>query len=221
MNQRNKPISVIIADDHELFRDGFCSLFAEQDPVKVVAEAANGQQLVELTAQLLPDVVITDIQMPVMDGVQATRSITKQYPQVSIIALSSFDNDRLIIDMHEAGAIGYLLKNARKKEILEAISSAARHHPAYCSNINSKLARLIATSVFDPADPSVGISLSDREKEIIRLICMEWSNKQMAEKFNLSTRTIEGYRERILEKTKTNNTVGLVVYAIKNRIFEP
>lgn len=221
MSLSQTPIKIILADDHEIFRDGFNSILMNQSVIQLVAEASNGRQLLEHTRKFLPDVVLTDIQMPVMDGIEATKEIVKQFPQVGIIALSTFNNDRLIIDMLQAGALGYLLKNASKKEIFEAISTVARHRPYYCSNTNLKLARLIATSTFDPSNPAAGMILTQREIEIIRLICQEYSNKDIASRFNLSTRTIEGYRERILEKTNTNNTVGLVIYAIKNHIFEP
>jgi DNA-binding NarL/FixJ family response regulator len=148
------PLRIILADDHEIFRDGFQSLLQNQSHITLMAEAADGQQLVRLTEKHLPDVILTDIQMPVMDGLQATRIIAAKYPQVGIIALTMFSNDNMIIEMLEAGALGYLLKNAHKSEIVEAINTVAMHKPFYCNTTEIKMARLIANSRFNPNDPS-------------------------------------------------------------------
>jgi len=215
------PVKIILADDHEIFRDGFHSLLKNQTGIVLLAEAANGQQLVTLTAKHLPDVVLTDIKMPVMDGIEATRIITEKYPQVGIIALSMFNDDKLIIDMLEAGAKGYLIKNAHKTEIIDAINTVAQHNQYYCSATGIKLTQLIANSRFNPNDPNSKMIFSDKEKEVICLICQEFSNKEISLALHLSIRTIEGYRERILQKTNSRNTAGIVVYAIRNNIFIP
>ena len=115
------PIRIILADDHEIFRDGFKAMLKKQPSVELIGEASDGEELVEVTRQLNPDVVVTDIKMPRMDGLQATRILSKEFPQIGIIALSMIDEENLIIDMMEAGAKGYLLKNAHKNEIIEAI----------------------------------------------------------------------------------------------------
>lgn len=221
MNKPYTPIKVILADDHEIFRDGFAGLLKNQAEFILVGEASNGQQLVDLTKKMLPDVILTDIQMPVMDGIEATKIITARYPQVGIIALSAFNNDMLIIDMLKAGALGYLLKSAQKKEVIEAINTVSRHRPYYCSDTNIKLARLIAISSFDPANPGIIHALSEKEKDIVCLICQEYSNKEIAIKLNLGKRTVESYRERILDKTGCKSTAGLIIYAIKNHIYDP
>lgn len=215
------PVRIILADDHEIFRDGFLALLQNQSHIQLLAEAADGQQLVSLTEKHLPDVVLTDIQMPVMDGLQATRIIAEKYPQVGIIALTMFSNDNMIIEMLEAGALGYLLKNAHKHEILDAINTVAQHKPYYCNATEIKMARLIANSRFNPNDPSKKIPFSEKEKEIICLICREFSNKEISAALHLSVRTIEGYRERILQKTNARNTAGIVIYAIKHNIYTP
>lgn len=215
------PVKIILADDHEIFRDGFHSLLKNQSRIILLAEAANGQQLVALTEKHLPDVVLTDIKMPLMDGIEATRIITAKYPQVAIIALSMFNDDKLIIDMLEAGAKGYLLKNAHKTEIIDAINTVSQHKPYYCSATGIKLAQLIANSRFNPNDPSQKTMFTDKEKEIICLICRQFSNKEISAALHLSIRTIEGYRERILQKTDARNTAGIVIYAIKHNIYTP
>lgn len=215
------PVNIILADDHEIFRDGFHSLLKNQSVINLIAEAANGQQLISLTAGRRPDVILTDIRMPVMDGIQATRIIAAEYPQVGIIALSMFNDDKLIIDMLEAGAKGYLLKNAHKTEILDAIITVAAGKPYYCKATDIRLAQMIANSSFNPNEPAHKPIFSEKEKEIITLICRQYINKEISRALNLSIRTIEGYRERILQKTNARNTAGIVVYAIKHNLYTP
>jgi len=217
----NTVINIIMADDHEIFRDGFAVMFRKSADIKLIAEARNGRQLVTLVEKHNPDIVLTDIKMPDMDGVEATRIITNKFPQVDIIALSMFDDDNLIIDMLEAGAKGYLLKNAHKKEIIEAIRTVNRNDPYYCNHTSAKLAALIATSRFNPNKPVGKIVFNEKELEVMRLICKQFSTKEISEAMHLSGRTIEGYREKILEKTLARNTAGIVVYAIQHGIFKP
>ncbi|MBK7290109.1 MAG: response regulator transcription factor [Chitinophagaceae bacterium] len=217
----NTAINIIMADDHEIFRDGFAVMFRRSTDIKLIAEARNGRQLVTLVEKHNPDIVLTDIKMPDMDGVEATRIITNKFPQVGIIALSMFDDDNLIIDMLDAGAKGYLLKNAHKKEIIEAIRTVNRNDPYYCNHTSAKLAALIATSRFNPNKPVDKIAFNEKELEVMRFICKQFSTKEISEAMHLSGRTIEGYREKILEKTLARNTAGIVVYAIQHGIFKP
>lgn len=215
------PVRIILADDHEIFRVGFLALLQNQSHIQLLAQAADGQQLVTLTEKHLPDVILTDIQMPVMDGLQATRIIAEKFPQVGIIALTMFSNDSMIIEMLQAGALGYLLKNAHNHEIIEAINTVAQHKPYYCNTTDIKMAKLIANSGFNPNDPSKNTLFTKKEKEIICFICRQFSNKEISAALQLSVRTIEGYRERILQKTNARNTAGIVIYAINHHIFTP
>jgi DNA-binding NarL/FixJ family response regulator len=212
----NLVIKLLIADDHEIFRDGFKLMLSKFTDIQLVGEAADGKELVELTKKLKPNVIITDIKMPVMDGVEATKIIATKYPNIGIIGLSMFDEDDLIIDMLEAGAKGFLLKNAGKLEITEAVRTVFNREPYYCKSISHKLAGLIARSQFNPYQRTEKVDFSDREKEIIDLICKELSAKEIADKLFISFRTVEWHRLNILEKMHVKNTVGLVVYAIKN-----
>lgn len=217
----HNTIKIILADDHEIFRDGFTVMMKKQTEIELIAEARNGEQLLSLVTRHQPDVVLTDIKMPVMDGIESTRIITAKYPQVGIIALSMFDDDHLIIDILEAGAKGYLLKNAQKKEIIEAIKTVNRNEPYYCNNTSQKLAKMIAQSHLHEGKPVKNAGFTQRELEIIQLICNQYSNKEISEELHLSVRTIEGYREQILEKTNAKNTVGIVIYAIRHHIYKP
>jgi DNA-binding NarL/FixJ family response regulator len=219
--QNGSVINIIMADDHEIFRDGFSALFRRSSEIKLLAEARNGQQLITLAGKLNPDVILTDIKMPGVDGIEATKVITARHPHIKIIALTMFDDDNLIIDMLEAGASGYLLKNAHKKEIIEAIRAVNRNEHYYCNQTTAKLAKLIAASRFNPRSTTGKDLFTGREKEIIIQICQGSMNKQISEKLFLSIRTIEGYRATIMEKMDVKNTAGIVVYAIRHGIFKP
>ncbi|HEV7620218.1 MAG TPA: response regulator transcription factor, partial [Flavisolibacter sp.] len=150
MNTMQTIIRVIIADDHELYRDGFRSMLKRIPELDLVGEAADGKELLQLTCELQPDVIVTDIKMPRMDGIEATQLIKKDFPGINIIALSMFDDESLIVDMLEAGAKGYLLKNAHKEEIVEAVKAVYKNEVYYCNQTTLKLAKMIAASNYNP-----------------------------------------------------------------------
>ena len=215
----NSPIKIVIADDHPIFRDGFKVLLREQTDIQLVGEANNGEELIQLVKKVQPDVVITDIKMPVMDGIDASKFLSKHIPDIKIIALSVFNDDYLVVDMLEAGAHGYLLKNTTKQELFEAIKTVASGDVYYCNDTSVKMARLIGLSKFNPYNNTKTPRFSNREMEIMRLICEQFSNKEIAENLHLSIRTIESYREQIFEKTSSRNMVGVAIYAIKHNIY--
>jgi DNA-binding NarL/FixJ family response regulator len=214
-------IKVAIADDHEIFRDGLRVMLQKQPDILLVAEAANGKELIEQVQAQSPDIVISDVKMPVMDGAAATRHLTENYPQVGIIALTMFDEEDLIIDMLEAGAKGYLLKNADKNEIVEAIKSVYQQQPYYCRHTSNKLAQMVAKSKFNPYKHKQKPEFNEREIDIIGDICNGLTSKQIAEKIFLSVRTVEGLRLKIMEKMEVKNTAGIIIYAIKNNLYKP
>ena len=211
-------IRLVIADDHEIFRDGLALMLSKQQDIELIGQAGNGKQLITLVNELQPDVVMTDVKMPVMDGIEATRALVAENPDLHLIALSMFDEENLIVDMLEAGAKGYLLKNADKQEILDAIHSVYEGKPYYCHHTTSKLASLISKSKFNPYKKKDPLVFTDREKEIIRLICQQLTAQEIADKVFLSKRTVEGHRTRILEKMNVKNTAGVVIYALRHRL---
>lgn len=212
---------MVMADDHEIFRDGFELILSRDPQISLLAQAANGKELIDKVSELLPDVVVTDIKMPLMDGIEATRILASRFPAMGVIGLSMHDEDDLILEMLEAGAKGYLLKNADKDEVLEAIHVVAKGDPYYCRSTNSKLARLIAKSRFHSFDRPLRPEFSEKELEIIQLVCQELTTKEIGEKLFLSARTVEGYRQKILDKMQVKNTVGLVIFAIQHGYFQP
>lgn len=213
------PIRIIIADDHEIFRDGFRVMLKKYKGIELVGEAANGQELLTLTADLIPDVVVTDIKMPVMDGIAACRRLQRQFPAIGVIALSMFDEEGLVVEMMECGAKGYLLKNASKEEIIEAIETAYKGD-TYFSNLTSRrLMNMLAASQTNPFRKRFNGELTSTEKRIIEMICEEKLSKEIADELRFSVRTVESYRSNIQEKIGVKNVVGLVIYAIKNNLY--
>ncbi|MFM2362016.1 MAG: hypothetical protein RLZZ316_918 [Bacteroidota bacterium] len=215
-----QPISLVIADDHEIFRDGLALMLSKQPYLTLLGQAEDGKELLNLVQQHQPDIVLTDIKMPRMDGIEATRNLKASNAQCKIIALSMYDEENLIVDMLEAGAKGYLLKNADKQEILDAIESVYHDKIFYCKHTTAKLATLIATSRFNPYRKTEAISFTTREIEIIKLICRQHTAQQIGETLFLSKRTVEGYRIKIMEKMHAKNTAGVVVYALKHGLIK-
>ena len=216
------PIRLIIADDHEVYRDGLKTLLEKANgrEFQVIGEAANGKELILLCEQLKPDVVLTDIMMPSMDGIEATAYLTKNIPTINVIALSMFNQDNLILDMLNSGAKGYLIKNAHKDEILDAIESVFKGNPYYCKSTSLKLAKLIAASTFSGTANKTKAVFTEKELAITCMICQEKTSKEIGETLFLSTRTVDEYRIRIREKMEVKSTAGMVIYAIKNELFK-
>lgn len=214
-----KNISLVIADDHEIFRDGLALLINKQENMSLVGQASNGRELIELVADKKPDVVLTDIKMPYLDGIAACRLMLQQDPTLKIIALSMFEEDDLIVEMLEAGAKGYLLKNADKREIQEAILTVNEGNIFYCKHTSNRLASLIVKSKFEPQKKKSGELFTERERQIIQLICRQHTAQEIGDQLFLSKRTVEGYRTRILEKMEVKNTAGVVVFALKYNLI--
>lgn len=213
-------IKIIIADDHEIFRDGFRLMLSKQIDIVLLAEADNGRELLSLTKEHTPDVIITDIKMPIMDGIEATKKLVELYPEIGIIGLSMFNEDDLIVDMLEAGAKGYLLKNANKQQIIEAIKTVYEGNPYYCKSTNAKLTAMIAKSRFNRNLKKEKVEFSEKEREIIGLIFNELTSKEIAEKLFMSERTVEGIRQRIMGKMGVNSAIGFVIYVIRENLVK-
>src|ERR1700730_16249951 len=216
----NYTIRLVIADDHEIFRDGLALMLSKQENLSLVGQAGDGKELIAIVEEMHPDLVITDIKMPHLDGIETTRLLLQKNPHLKIIALSMFDEDNLIVEMLEAGAKGYLLKNADKKEILEAIVAVYEDNIFYCRHTSARLATMIVKSRFDPQKKRQETMFTDREKEIIRLICQQQTAQQIGDQLFLSKRTVEGYRTKIMEKMDARNTAGVVIFALKNSLIK-
>lgn len=215
MLQRN--IRVMIADDHVLFRNGLRGLLSQIKNVEIVGEAVNGQELVRRSIELLPDVILTDIGMPVMDGVMATKELARRKINNRVIVLSAHGKEEPILKMLEAGALGYILKSADCDEISEAISTVYHHKPYFCREITEKLTQIVSKNYLPPPPD---IDFTEREKEIIRLICRECTSKEIAFTLSLSKRTVEGHRTRIMDKVGAKSIAGIITYAVERGIYK-
>lgn len=211
------PIKLVIADDHEVYRDGLKALLDKSGGFQVIGEAANGKDLIQVCEKTLPDVVLTDIMMPVMDGIEATKYLSEHLPSIRVIALSMFNQDNLITDMLRAGAIGYLIKNAGKADILNAIESVYRDVPYYCKSTSIKLAKLVGNLRFGGSQTKA--QFTEKEMAVIRMICEEKTTREIADELYASIRTVEDYREKIKEKMEVKSAAGIVIYAIREKIY--
>ncbi len=217
----SQQIKILIADDHEVYRDGLKLMLSKEKKYTIVGEAENGLELVSMAKETSPDIILTDIKMPKADGIEATRQIYQENNTIGIIALSMFNEESLVVDMLEAGAMGYLLKSSDKSEIIDAINMVYNNHPYYCKSTSARLAITITESKFNPykKERAIATLFSAKEIEIIRLICEEYSAKEIGDKLFHSMRTVEGYRSKILDKMNAKNTAGIVIYAIKHGIY--
>jgi DNA-binding NarL/FixJ family response regulator len=215
-----KPmIRVVIADDLPMFREGMHLLLDKQKELEITGEAGNGKELLDSVRQHRPDVVITDIEMPVMNGIEATKEIKKEFPETGVIALTMYGDDYLIEDMLEAGANGYLLKNTTSEELVTAVKTVHEGHPYFCNATSLRLSKLIAKNKI--LQDQKKADFSEKEIEIIQLICEQYASKEIADKTSLAHRTVEKYRDHIMQKTGSRNVVGIVIYAIKHGIYKP
>jgi DNA-binding NarL/FixJ family response regulator len=213
-----EKIKVVIADDHDLFRDGLKLLLARDADIEVLAEAVDAFELIRLVNQHEPDVILTDLIMP-GDGVKAIRQICSQRKS-RIIALSSFETESLIVEALEAGAIGFIQKNAQRGEIIDAIKTVYNFKPYYCQSITSLVAKRISKGNFNPYQKMDPDLFNQEEIEIIRLICEEKTSLEISIPLLKSVRQVERIRAVIVTKMHVKNSAGLIIYAVKNGIYE-
>ncbi len=214
-----KKIKLAVADDQFLFRKGLIALLAEHEEFRVLIDAENGKDLLDQMEKKKPDIVLLDLEMPVMDGIEVTSHIKHHYPDVRVIVLTMHNSEEYIVHLIEKGARGFLLKNTDVEVLVDAIYSV-KETGYYFNDLISK-AMVTGLARKKRIKPDFRpVKLTEREIEIVRLICKELSNREMAEKLFISLRTIEGHRERILEKTGARNAAGIVLFAVKNNLLE-
>lgn len=212
-----KKIKIALVDDHKLIRAGMRVLLEQTDDFKIVIEAANGEELLNKLPKIRTDVILLDIDMPVLDGIETTKILQEKFPRIKIIMLSLHDEDRFIIHLMELGASGYLLKDAEPEEVEKAIRSVNGGERYFNDTVNKVMFRKATNkTVRNSKVFNQKVDLTEREISILSLICEGMTNAQIAEEINLSQRTIEGYRLKMLNKLEVKNTAGLVAYAIKN-----
>jgi two-component system, NarL family, response regulator DegU len=214
-----KKFKVFIADDHTLFRKAMVNLMRTFERIDDVKDAENGKELLALMKADKPDVVIVDLQMPVMDGAETCEHITNRYPDVKIIILTMHDSQKFILSMMEAGVHAFLLKNTEPEELEKAIYAVADKDFYH----NDLVASVLRKNVIDKRPgqrPTFGrAELTDREKEILILTCQELTIREIGQKLSVSENTVRNHRVNIMEKLGVNNTVGLVKYAYESGLI--
>ena len=215
----DKKINVIITDDHKLFRKGIIALLEDFDFIGEIWEASNGAELIDLLAKIktLPDVILLDLRMPVMDGVEAHKQIRKLYPEIKVIILTMEDDEQYILHLISEGVNGYLLKNADPDEMEKAILKVVENGYYFSENISTLVVKGMVKKDITEAVPN--LDFNERELQILELICNEFTAAEIAEKLNLSARTVEGYRQKLIDKAGVKNVAGLVIFAVKNNLF--
>jgi DNA-binding NarL/FixJ family response regulator len=211
-----QAIKYAIADDHTIFRQGLRYALADDKKLKITGEAANGVELLKIIEKQQPDVVLLDLKMPEMDGIETTKQLHTNYPRIKILMLTTYDDEHLILHLIELGANGYLLKNADPGEIKKAIYTVYENDYYFNDLMNNALLRNITRK--PESGQKETIKLNSRETEVLKLICMELTTAEIAEKVCLSPRTVEGIRTSLIEKSGVKNIAGLVLFAIKNGI---
>jgi DNA-binding NarL/FixJ family response regulator len=213
-------IKVAIADDHKIFRKGVILSLRPFTNIKFVLEASNGEELLSQLPVAEPDVILMDLRMPVKDGIETTKQISKDFPQVHVIVLSMYEDERFVSHLMENGAQGYLLKNAEPQEIRKAIMDVFEKG-YYLNNFVNRILLKKAHSK-QKAAPSLTneITLNDRERDVLKYICMEFTAQEIAQKMDISNRTVEAIKDRLMERFGSKNTAGLVFFAVKNNLVD-
>ncbi len=215
---------MVIADDEELFRVGMVHILYSDKDINIMFEAANGKELLDFLAgcDALPDIVIMDIKMPELNGVEATKIVNKAYPEVGIVALTTYNTKSFIRNMIDVGASAYLVKNSSPDKVLHTIKQVF-YKGFYYDNQVMKIINQAGASKKNTADKSVfdDSFLTPREREVLELICKQYTTHEIGEKLFISPRTVEVHRKNLLEKTGVRNIAGLVIFAINSDLVPP
>jgi DNA-binding NarL/FixJ family response regulator len=214
-------INLVLVDDHILLRNGLADLLKNKG-YNILFQASNGKEFIDnLLPVHKPDIVLMDINMPVMDGFETTLWLTKNHPDVKVIALSMYDSESNIIRMIHNGARGYVLKYAEADELINAINTIAKSGFYYSDLVNYKLVNSILSSNLPKEQKTEEAIITDKEITFLKLCCTEMTFKEIAEEMNLSPKTIDRYREILFEKLNINSRIGLAMYAVKNKLVNP
>lgn len=214
----NDIIKIVLADDEVLFRKGIAFILERQKNMNVIFEASNGEELISFLEEqtTLPDIVIIDLKMPIINGVEATKIIRATFPDVKVIALTSYHTKSFIANMIDIGAVSYLVKNTTPQELITTINEVYTTGFYY----NDYVLKVIHECIIIPKKKTKSRfddeQLTNREVEVLKLICKQHSGVEIAEKLFLSSRTVEGHRNNLLKKTECKNMIGLIIYAIQN-----
>ena len=212
--KKNKRVKILLVDDHQILRSGLRELLGQKTDFEVVAEAENGREAIKLCRELLPNIVIMDITMPDLNGMDATRQIVEECPGTKVIILSVHSEQRFVAEVIKAGASGYILKDCDFNEIISAIDTVSSDRIYLCSPI-ATVVRNDYLKHLTKAETESSSALTAREREVLQLIAEGKSTKEIAFSFHLSVKTVEAHRQRIMEKLEIHNIADLTKYAIR------
>lgn len=215
------PIRVLLADDHTIVRQGLRRLLETQADFVVVAEADNGRAAVRLAIRHRPNVVVLDMAMPKLNGIEATRQLKKEVPEARVLALSAYSDEEYVLAVCQAGAAGYLVKHTAASELISAIREAMNGNAYFSPAIAKYFARQYSSCIETPQrSAGRGNTLTSREREVLQLIAEGWANKQMATELSISVKTIEKHRQALMDKLNIHDIAGLTRYAMSRKIIE-
>lgn len=213
-------INVAIADDHKIFRKGVILSLKSFHNIKFILEAENGEELIKGVEKEQPDIVLLDLRMPVKDGIETTKYLNKYFPKIRVLILTMYEDERFVGHLMDSGANGYLLKSTDAAEIKQAIMDVMETG-FYLNNFVNRvlIKKNYAKQKFNPSLNNQ-IVISEREKEVLSLVCMEFTASEIAQKMDLSPRTVEAIKDRLMERFGVKNSVGLVFFAMKNSLID-
>ena len=215
-----KTIKILIADDHDLIHNGIKNMLRPIKKYKIIGKASNGEEAVQKAMELKPDIILMDISMPVLNGIEATKIITDKFPDIKIIALTQYEEQEYVVQILKSGGSGYLLKNSKKNEFVEAIESVLSGKKVFSKKISEQLINgLIHKTTTDDKPEEHEIPLTKREIEIIKKIADDMSNQQIADELHISLRTVETHRRNLMQKLNVKTVVALLKYAAQHNII--
>jgi len=215
-----QKITVLLADDHTVVRQGLRALLEAEEDMTVVGEAENGRQAVQMAKRLQPEVVVMDIAMPQLNGLEATRQISKESPKSHVLILSSYSDDEYVQQLTDAGASGYLVKQTAATDLVAAIREARKGNAFFSPAISKRLLDHYRSSVNRPSDQKKAPKLTAREMEVLQLIAEGFANKQIAGELFISIKTVEKHRQQLMHKLDIHDVAGLTRYAISKGVIE-
>lgn len=209
---------IIIVDDHLIFRQGLKSLITVEHFANVIGEASNGKEFIELLSHLKPDLVLMDIDMPYMNGMEATQKALQLMPDLKVIAFTMFSDEEYYYKMIDQGVKGFILKSSGINELEKAIHDVMMGETYFSNELLRKIINNFGRK--NTGKPIENVGLTERELEVLQQICLGLSNEEMAQKLFISPKTVKSHRSNLLEKTGSKNTPGLILYAVKNKIVD-
>jgi DNA-binding NarL/FixJ family response regulator len=213
-------ISVLLVDDHTVVRQGLRALLSSEEDMDVIGEAENGRQAVQMAKKSLPNVVVMDIAMPLLNGLEATRQICKAIPSTKVLVLTSYGDDEAVSSLMDAGACGYLIKQTAANDLIKAIREVHKGNAFFSPAIAKRLRDQCREAFTTGAPPRRGTELTSRESEVLQLIAEGFSNKQIAAELAISIKTVEKHRQQVMNKLNIHDVAGLTRYAISKGLVE-